>query len=153
MRQRCVREVEGNLERCYSCLYIHIDSTRFPHNLLQPQHGPVVVESLSHVQFFANRLQHKRLLCSLLSPRMCSNSYPFELMMPSNHLIFCHPFLLFPLFMPNSKKKYSMVGQGGSWNFTFPGPKKGLWIKLMGFPFGPCSKGWSKSLAKSWQIS
>ena len=30
--------------------------------------------------------QHARLPCPLLSPRVCSNSCPLELMMPSNHL-------------------------------------------------------------------
>ena len=116
----------------------------FPTSCFNPNLGQLLL--LSHWvisdSLQSHRLQHKRLLCSSQSPRMCSNSkWTFELMMSFNHLIFCHPFLLLPLSMPNSRKKYCMVGQRKSWNFTFPGPKKGRWIELVGFPFGPCSKG------------
>ena len=40
-----------------------------------------------------HRLQHTRLPCPPLSPEICSNS-SIELVMPSNHLILCHPLLL-----------------------------------------------------------
>ena len=43
-------------------------------------------------------LQHARLPCPSLSPRVCSNSCPLT---PSNHLIFCHPLLLLPSIFPN----------------------------------------------------
>ena len=45
-------------------------------------------------------LQHVRLLCPPLSPRAFSNSC-FESMIPSNHLILCHPFLLLPSVFPS----------------------------------------------------
>ena len=39
----------------------------------------IVVQLLSHVQVFVTRgLQHTRLLCPPLSPRICSNSCPFS---------------------------------------------------------------------------
>ena len=37
-------------------------------------------------------VQHARVLCPPLSPRVCSNSV-IESVMPSNHLILCHPLL------------------------------------------------------------
>ena len=45
-------------------------------------------------------LLHTRLPCPLLSSRVCSNSCPFELVMPSNHLILYHLLLLWPLIFP-----------------------------------------------------
>ena len=41
-------------------------------------------------------LQHTRLPCPLWTPRAYPNS-----MMPPNHLIFCHPFLLLPSIFPS----------------------------------------------------
>ena len=41
-------------------------------------------------------LQHARLHCPSPSPRVCPNSCPFRSVMPSNHLILCHPLLLLP---------------------------------------------------------
>ena len=39
----------------------------------------VIVQSLSHARFLAtHELQHTRLLCPLLSPRVCSNSCPWS---------------------------------------------------------------------------
>ena len=46
-------------------------------------------------------LQHTRLLCLPLSPRVCSNSCPIELVMLSNHLILCCPLLLLPSISPS----------------------------------------------------
>ena len=41
-------------------------------------------------------LQHASLPCTSPSPGACSNSHPFQSMMPSNLLIFCHSLLLLP---------------------------------------------------------
>ena len=46
-------------------------------------------------------LQHTRLLCPSLSPGVCSNSCPFESVMPSNHLIFYRPLLPLPSVFPS----------------------------------------------------
>ena len=44
-------------------------------------------------------LQHARLPCPSPSPKVCSNSCPLSVM-PSNHLILCHPLLLLPSILP-----------------------------------------------------
>ena len=41
-------------------------------------------------------LQHTRPTCPSPTPRVYSNSCPIESVMPSNHLILCHPLLLLP---------------------------------------------------------
>ena len=47
-----------------------------------------------------HRLQHTRLPCPSPTPGACSNSCPsIESVMPSNHLILCHPLLLLPSFL------------------------------------------------------
>ena len=45
-------------------------------------------------------LQHARLPCPSPTPRACSTSCPIKLVMPSNHLIICHPLLLLPSIFP-----------------------------------------------------
>ena len=47
-------------------------------------------------------LQHTRLPCPSLSPGVCSNSMSIKLVTPSNHLILCHPLLVFPQSFPAS---------------------------------------------------
>ena len=46
-------------------------------------------------------LQHTRLLCPSPTPRACSNSLSIELVISSNHLVFCHLLLLLPSIFPN----------------------------------------------------
>ena len=46
-------------------------------------------------------LQHARLPCPSPTPRAYSNSTSVELVMPSNHLILCHPLVLLPSIFPS----------------------------------------------------
>ena len=45
-------------------------------------------------------LQHASLPCLSPTPGVYSNSCPFELVMPSNHIILCRPLLLSPSIFP-----------------------------------------------------
>ena len=56
-------------------------------------------------------LQHARLPCPSLFPRVCSNSCPLT---PSDHLIFCRPLLLLPSIFPNIPTRSFPM----SWLFT-----------------------------------
>ena len=58
-------------------------------------------------------LQHSRLPCPSLSLGVCSNS--IKSMMPSNHLILCHPFLLLPSILPSIKVFSSELALGIKW--------------------------------------
>ena len=46
-------------------------------------------------------MQHARLPCPSPTPGACSNLCPLMSLMPSNHLIFCHPLLLLPSLFPS----------------------------------------------------
>ena len=66
--------------------------------------------------------QHTRLPCPSLSPRVCSFVFT-ESVMPSNHLILCHPFLLMPSIFPSikvfSNQSALRIRWPKYWNFSF----------------------------------
>ena len=72
--------------------------------------------------FRLHGLQHARLPCPSLSPGACSN-VSIELMMPSNHLIFCHPLLLllsvFPSVRVFSDESVLCIRWPKYWSFSF----------------------------------
>ena len=67
-------------------------------------------------------LQHARLPCPSPTPRACSNS-SIELVMPSNHLILCHPLLFLPSILPSirvfSKESVLRIRWLPYWSFSF----------------------------------
>ena len=69
-------------------------------------------------------LQHASLPYLLPSPRVCSNSCPLiETMIPSNHLILCHPLLLLPSIFPSirvfSSEPTLCISWPKHWSFSF----------------------------------
>ena len=68
-------------------------------------------------------LQHAKLPCLSPTPGACSNSCPFELVMPSNHLILCHLFLLPPSVFPSitvfSNESVLHIRWPKYWSFSF----------------------------------
>ena len=68
-------------------------------------------------------LQHTRLLCPSLSPGVCSDLMSFELVMPSNHLILCHPLLLLPSIFPSIRVFFKAsalrIRWPKYWSFSF----------------------------------
>ena len=61
----------------------------------------VAVQLLGHVQLFVTpRTAARQASCPSPSPGACSNT-SIELVMPSNHLILCHPLLLLPSIFPS----------------------------------------------------
>ena len=73
--------------------------------------------------FQPHGLQHTRLSYPSPSPRACSNSCPLSLMMPSNHLILCHPLLLLPSIFPSIRVFPSTqalcISWPNYWSFSF----------------------------------
>ena len=73
--------------------------------------------------FQPHGLQHTRLPCPSPSPRACSNSCPLSLMMPSNHLVLCHPLLLLPSIFPSIRVFPSIqalcISWPNYWSFSF----------------------------------
>ena len=64
----------------------------------------VVVQSLSHANSLRpHGLQHARLPCPSPSPGALLRLMSIESVIPSNHLILCHPLLLLPSIFPSIK--------------------------------------------------
>ena len=69
-----------------------------------------------------HRLQHTRLPCPSLSPGICSDSTSIESLMPSNHLILCHPLLppsIFPSIRVFSNELAVHIRRPEYWSFSF----------------------------------
>ena len=70
-----------------------------------------------------HELQHTRLPCLSLSPRICSNSCSSESVMPSNHLLHCRPLLLLPSTFPSIRVFFSesvfCIMWPKYWSFSF----------------------------------
>ena len=81
-------------------------------------------------------LQHTRLPCPQLSLRVCS-LMSIELMMPSNHLILCHPLLLLCSILPSIRifsNKLALRCRGPKyWSFSISPSNEYLGLK---FPLG-----------------
>ena len=75
-------------------------------------------DSLQH-----HELQHSRLPCPLLSPLSLLKLMFIESVMPSNHLILCHPLLLLPSVFPSirvfSKESALCIRWQKYWSFSF----------------------------------
>ena len=85
-------------------------------------------------------LQHTRLPCPSLSSRVCSNSCPLKLVMPSNHLILCCPLLflssIFPSIRVFSSESVLRIKGTKYWSFSFS-------IRFVGIPLMPTTPRWS----------
>ena len=68
-------------------------------------------------------LQHTRLPCPSPIPRAYSNSLSIESVMPSSHLISCHPLLLLPSVFPSirvfSNESALRIRWPKYWSFSF----------------------------------
>ena len=77
---------------------------------------------MSH-SLWPHELQHARLLCPSLSPRVCSELMSIESVMPSNHLILCHPLLLLPSIFTSiwvfSNESALHIRWPKYWSFSF----------------------------------
>ena len=68
-------------------------------------------------------LKHARLPCPSPTPGACSNSCPLSWLMPSNHLMLCHPLLLLPSIFLNiwvfSNESVLHIRWPKYWGFSF----------------------------------
>ena len=80
-------------------------------------------------------LQHARLPCPSPSPRACSDSCP--LVMPSNHLILCHPLLLllsvFPSIRVSSNKLAFRIWWPEYWSYSLSISPSNEWSGFISF--------------------
>ena len=95
----------------------------FPEDLTLSLPPTVVVQSLSHVQFFetpwTTALQAS---LSFTTSQSLLRLMSIELMMPSNHLILCHPLLLLPSILPSirvfSNESVLVIWWPKYWSFS-----------------------------------
>ena len=82
-----------------------------------------VAQSWTRLKRLSSRLQHSRLSCSSLTPGAYSKLTSIESVMPSNHLIVCHPLLLLPSIFPNirvfSSGSVTHIRWPKYWSFNF----------------------------------
>ena len=98
--------------------------TTLPSQELSPLFGGGVVQLLIHVQLFVTPWTAA---CQASLPFTISQSLfklmSIELMMPSNHLILCHPLLLLPSIMPSirvfSNESALRIRWPKYWSFSF----------------------------------
>ena len=109
-----------------SCILLHLSSINNLYEYLPPltqecyQFSSVAHSCLTLCES-CHELQHARLSCSSPTPGVCSDSC-LELVMPSNHLIICHPLLLpsvFPSIRVFSNESSLHVSWPKYWSFSF----------------------------------
>ena len=115
----------------------------------QPTVAPplALVQSLSHVRLFATpRTSVGQASLSITSSWRLLKLRPIESVMPSNHLILCHPLLLLPSIFPRirvfSVSQLFVSGDQGNFSFTISPSKEysGLisfrmdWLDLLASP-------------------
>ena len=70
-----------------------------------------------------HRLQHTRLSCPSPTPGAYSSSCPYKSVMPSNHLILCHPLPFLPSIFPSikvfSNESALCIRWPKYWSFSF----------------------------------
>ena len=85
-------------------------------------HSVQFSHSVMSDSLWPHELQHARLPCPSSTPGVYSNS-SIELVMPSNHLILCHPLLLLPSIFPSirvfSSESVLHIRWLKYWSFSF----------------------------------
>ena len=100
-------------------------------------------QSISSVQFsrsvvsnslWPHESQHTRPPCPSSTPRVHSNSHPSSRLMPSSHLILCHPLLLLPPIPPSirvfSNNSTLQMRWLKYWSFSFSISPSKDWFPL-----------------------
>ena len=113
--------VSGNVERCSCCE----SSMNVPQNLnIEFKHQFSSVQSLSHVRLFPTpwTAAHQASL-SITNSWSLPKPVSIESVMPSNHLILCHPLLLLPSIFPSirvfSNESALCIRWPKYWSFSF----------------------------------
>ena len=120
--------------------HTELDTTEHTHTHSQgalPRHILFAVQfshSVVSNTLWPHGLQHARLPCPSPSPGVYSNS-SVVLMMPSSHLILCHPLLLLPSFFPSikvfSNESAVPIRWPKYWSFSFTISPSNLILKSL----------------------
>ena len=89
------------------------------------------VQLLSHIQLFATpRITARQASLSITNSQSPPKPMSIELVMPSNHLILCHPVLLLPSIFPSIRV------------FTSESALRFRWLEYWSFSFQSVLQGW-----------
>ena len=122
----------GHLENIGSPSYADIPNVDTTYDVV------VLVQLLSHVQLFATpwTTAHQAILSDTISQSLLK-LISVELMMPSVHLILCHPLLLLPSIFPNirvfSKESSLCIRLPNYWSFSFSISLSNEYSRLISF--------------------
>ena len=104
--------------------FLRMKSVQFSHS--------VVSDSLQ-----PHGLLHTRLPCPSPTPRACFKLMSIELVMPSNHLILCHPLLLLPSIFTSirvfSSESVLSIRWPKYWSFSFSISSSNEYLGLISF--------------------
>ena len=109
---------EPKLQEPFPCLSKIIDQLNFSNTVKCLQFSHLVVSN----SLQPRGLQHARPPCPSPTPRAYSDSMSIKSVMPSNHLILCHPLLLPPSIFPSirvfSSESVLPIRWPEYWSFT-----------------------------------
>ena len=96
------------------------------------------VQSLSRVQLFVTPwITARQAFLSITNSRSSRKLMSIELVMPSNHLILCHPLLLLPSILPSirvfSKGSVLCIRWPKHWSFSFSISLSNEYLRLISF--------------------
>ena len=125
LRKTCLyhNKLKSVMSKCNFRLYIHFEGRQFS-LILKLQYQFSSVQSLSHVWLFATPWSTARQASlSITNSRSLPKLMPIELVMPSSHLILCHPLLLLPPTPPSirvfSNESTLYIRWSKYWSFSF----------------------------------
>ena len=112
------------------------------------------VQSLSHVWLFATPwIAALQASLSITNTQSLLKLMSIESVMPSNHLILCHPLLLLPSFFPSirifSNESVRHIRWPKYWSFSFSISPSNVYSGLISFRISLLSKGLSRVLSNT----
>ena len=107
-----------------------------PENTLSREARSQINHSVESDTLRPHGLQHVRLPCPSPTPEACSNM-SIKLVMPSNHLILCHPLLLLSSIFPSirvfSNESVLHIRWPKDWSFSFSNSSSNEYSRLISF--------------------
>ena len=110
--------LQSAMQIAFSCYWL------VRYTLLRPKYTVTSVQSLSHVWLFVTtRTEACQASLSITNSRSLPKLVSIESVLPSNHLILCHPLLLPPSIFPNirvfSNESVLRIRWPKDWSFSF----------------------------------
>ena len=114
----------SNVKRNSCCHIWKMAIWLYLQDLLKDRFSPLLfIHQVVSDSSWPHRLQCTRVPCPSPSPGVCPSSRPFYVVMPSDHLILCHPVPFLPSFFPSirvfSNESTVCIRWPNYWDFSF----------------------------------